>query len=135
MRSLFDPGAGALAIVLQSLGMRANESEFLYRAGKCRLGAADILALARRLPVRARQCHVRPEQLRTTPLPALGRLHDGSWVVVMQVIGDQIVIQDPNAGGADRLSLSDYATLADGCVITLARAGGPLARLLRRRAG
>ena len=120
----FDTGAGALAVVLHRLGLQASESEFLYISCKPRLDAVDILTIARRFPVRAGESRLTARQLPDTPLPALGRLRDGSWIVIVQIVADHVVIQDPNAGAPARLSLADYDEIADGCVVTIVHQRG-----------
>lgn len=120
----FDSGAAALALLLHRLGLQASESKFLYCNGKLRLESVDILGIARHFPVRAREFRLYAQQLVAAPLPALGRLRDGDWVVLLQTAGDHVVIQDPNASAPTRVSLAEYDRMADGCVITMVPARG-----------
>ena len=52
--SMLDPGAAALAFILQVLGLPANAAELLHVSGKASLDAGDLLRLSRRFPVKAR---------------------------------------------------------------------------------
>src|ERR1700748_577168 len=91
-----DPGAAALAFLLQLLGLPAHAAALLHQSGKARLDDTDLLRSARRFPVKVRIATMTGERLARCPTPFLARV-EGGWLVVGRVGDDKILVQDPLA--------------------------------------
>ena len=116
-----DPGAGALAFILQLLGLPANAAELLHLSGKAALTEEDMLRLSRRFPVKARAIFSDTERLANTPLPALARMRDGGWLVVGRIGDGKVLVQDPNATTPEMLTLDAFAARWDGRLMLMVR--------------
>ena len=57
-----DPGAAALAFLLQLLGVPADPAEILHQSGKASLEEADVLRSVKRFPVKARAISAKVER-------------------------------------------------------------------------
>jgi subfamily B ATP-binding cassette protein HlyB/CyaB len=118
---MLDPGAAALAFILQLLGLPANAAELLHVSGKATLDSGDLLRLARRFPVKARLIATNLERLATTPLPALAQMRDGGWLVVGRIGDGKVLVQDPNAASPEALSAELFADRWSGNLLLIAR--------------
>ena len=118
---MLDPGAAALAFVLQVLGLPANAAELLHLSGKPTLDGADLLRLARRFPVKARLIASTLERLAATPLPALAQMRDGGWLVVGRFGDGKVLVQDPNAATPEAMSAEVFADRWSGNLLLIAR--------------
>ena len=116
-----DPGAAALALVLQLLSIPANAAELLHLSGSSRLDGSDLLRLAKRFPVKARLILTNLERLRTTPLPALARTREGKWILIGRIAADKVLIQDPAVVAPEVLTLAAFADRWDGQILLIAR--------------
>jgi subfamily B ATP-binding cassette protein HlyB/CyaB len=118
---MLDPGAAALAFILQLLGLPANAAELLHVSGKATLDSGDLLRLARRFPVKARLIATNLERLATTPMPALAQMRDGGWLVVGRIGDGKVLVQDPNAATPEALSAEVFADRWSGNLLLIAR--------------
>jgi subfamily B ATP-binding cassette protein HlyB/CyaB len=116
-----DPGAAAFAFLIQLLGLPADASEILHQSGKTALDEADLLRLAKRFPVKARAIASAPARLESTPLPALGQLRDGRWVVIGKAVEGKVLIQDPAAPTPELMSREAFAERWSGRLILMSR--------------
>jgi len=116
-----DPGAAALALILQVLGLPASAAELLHLSGSAHLEATDLVRLARRFPVKARLISSNLDRLKTTPLPALARTKDGGWLVVGRIVEEKVLVQDPAAPAPEILSPAAFADRWDGQLLLIAR--------------
>jgi subfamily B ATP-binding cassette protein HlyB/CyaB len=81
-----ETGAGALAFILQLLGLPADAEKIRHAHGSATpLGEADLLRAARKFPVKARAIGSHWDRLARTPFPALAQFADGSWLVLGRV--------------------------------------------------
>ncbi|MGH7023681.1 MAG: type I secretion system permease/ATPase [Caulobacteraceae bacterium] len=119
--AVVDPAAAGLALMLQLLGLPANSAELIHQGGGARLGASDLVRLARRFPVKARLVSTTLERLKVTPLPALAHLRDGGWMVVGRIADDKVLIQDPRAAAPEVLAMTAFADRWDGQLLLMAR--------------
>jgi subfamily B ATP-binding cassette protein HlyB/CyaB len=118
-----DPAAGALAFALQILGLPADATEIRHAAGRAALDEADLLRAARRFPVRVRAVTSSAGRLPATPLPALARLADGSWVVLGRVTEDRVLLHEAAVGRTRLMPLADFLAAWSGRLVLLARRG------------
>ena len=118
---MLDPGASALAFILQVLGLPANAAELVHQSGKATLDAGDLLRLARRFPVKARLIASNLERLGNTPLPALAQMRDGGWLVIGRIGDGKVLVQDPAAATPEALSAEVFADRWSGNLLLIAR--------------
>jgi subfamily B ATP-binding cassette protein HlyB/CyaB len=116
-----DSAAGALALILQLLGVPANPSELLHASGKEELDEFDLLRAAKRFPVKTKLSNATLEQLKSAPLPALVRLKIGGWLVVGQVNDQKVLVQNPLAVSPEVLDIDDFAARWDGVLVLMVR--------------
>src|SRR6516162_2443676 len=90
-----DPGAAALAFILQLLGLPANAAELVHQSGRTRLDETDLMRIGRRFPVKIRAIDTTMERLGKTPTPFLARARDGRWWIVGRIGDDKVLLQDP----------------------------------------
>ncbi|MBV8681509.1 MAG: type I secretion system permease/ATPase [Caulobacteraceae bacterium] len=119
--ALTDPGAAALALGLQVLGLPVDAAEILHQSGKSRLEAIDLVRFARTQPIKARLIESNIARLPNTPLPALVRMRDGSWLVAGRVADGKILIQNPFERTPRLLPLDEFGAIWDGTVMLMAR--------------
>ena len=116
-----DTGAAAFAFLLQLLGVPADPAEILHQSGKPTLDEADILRQAKRFPIKARGVNTTLERLESTPLPALGRLKDGGWLVVGKAAEGKVLVQHPLSPTPELLTREAFAERWSGRLILMAR--------------
>jgi subfamily B ATP-binding cassette protein HlyB/CyaB len=116
-----DTGAAAFAFLLQLLGVPADAAEILHHSGRAALDEAEILREAKRYPVKARAISSTLERLENTPLPALGGLRDGGWLVIGKVAEGKVLVQHPASLKPELLTRDGFAELWNGRLILMAR--------------
>ncbi|MBA3811728.1 MAG: type I secretion system permease/ATPase [Caulobacteraceae bacterium] len=116
-----DSGAAAFAFLLQLLGVPADAAEILHQSGKPALDEADLLRAAKRYPVKCRAAAISLERLETAPMPALGRLKDGAWLVIGKAAEGKVLVQDPLAAGPKLLAREAFAEAWSGRMILMTR--------------
>ncbi|HEY5071331.1 MAG TPA: type I secretion system permease/ATPase [Caulobacteraceae bacterium] len=116
-----DPGAAALAFLLQLLGVPADPAEILHYSGKANLDEADVLRAARRFPVKARLIEAGVERLEGLPLPALASLRDGGWLVIGKAAEGKLLVQSPLAAAAEIITREAFAERWSGRIVLMTR--------------
>ncbi len=116
-----DSGAASFAFLLQLLGVPADPAEILHHSGRPALDEAEILRAVKRYPVKARAVATTLERLETTPLPALGQLKDGGWLVVGKAAEGKVLVQSPAAAGPELLTREAFAARWAGRLILMTR--------------
>ena len=116
-----DSGAAAFAFLLQLLGVPADPAEILHHSGRAALDEAEILREAKRFPVKSRAITSTLERLDTTPLPALGGLRDGGWLVVGKAAEGKVLVQHPASPSPELLTREAFAERWSGRLILMSR--------------
>jgi subfamily B ATP-binding cassette protein HlyB/CyaB len=116
-----DTGAAAFAFLLQLLGVPADPAEILHHSGRASLGEAEILREAKRYPVKARAISSTIERLDSTPLPALGGMRGGGWLVVGKAGEGKVIVQRMGSLAPELLTTEGFAELWNGRLILMAR--------------
>jgi subfamily B ATP-binding cassette protein HlyB/CyaB len=116
-----DTGAAAFAFLLQLLGVPADPAEILHHSGRAALDEAEILREAKRYPVKARAISSAVERLDSTPLPALGGLKDGGWLVIGKAAEGKVLVQHPASPTPELLTREGFAERWNGRLILMAR--------------
>jgi subfamily B ATP-binding cassette protein HlyB/CyaB len=91
------------AALLHDLGRSANDP----------LAISDLLLAAKRLGLRARRVDTTTDRLLLTPLPALARLHDGSYVVLAQCDSQRVLFQSFAEGAEQRPVIEPLTAFAE----------------------
>jgi subfamily B ATP-binding cassette protein HlyB/CyaB len=120
-QAALDPGASALAFLLQLIGLPADAAEIVHQSGRTQLDEADLVRQARRFPVKARAIDSSLQRLESTPLPALAALNDGGWLVLGKVSEGKLLVQDPRAPTPEVLTLDEFRARWSGRLILLSR--------------
>ena len=117
-----DPAADALALGLQILGLPVNAADIVHQSGRQKLDATDLIRFALQ-PSRSKSWLVRSNigRLATTPLPALARRRDGSWLVVGRVSDREILVQDPRKPLPSVMPLAEFGAEWDGYLLLMTR--------------
>jgi subfamily B ATP-binding cassette protein HlyB/CyaB len=118
---VMDTGAAAFAFLLQLLGVPADPAEILHQSGKSSLDEADLLRQAKRFPLKARAISSTLERLDATPLPALGGLKDGGWLVVGKAAEGKVLVQHPASPTPELLTREAFAERWSGRLILMSR--------------
>jgi subfamily B ATP-binding cassette protein HlyB/CyaB len=116
-----DTGAAAFAFLLQLLGVPADAAEILHHSGRATLDEAEILREAKRYPVKARAINSTVERLDNTPLPALGGLKDGGWLVIGKAAEGKVLVQHPTSPTPELLTREAFGERWNGRLILMAR--------------
>jgi subfamily B ATP-binding cassette protein HlyB/CyaB len=116
-----DTGAGALAVVLQLLGLPANPGELLHQSGYERLDGIELERAARRFPVRAKTLELSLAKAARAATPFAARMRDGDWIVVARFDADKVLIQHPNRSLPELVSMDDLRLRWGGRVLLLSR--------------
>ena len=91
---LIDPGAWALAMTLQLLGLAADPKQIVHGIGSAEpLTETDLLRAAGQFPVKVRAVNSTIQRLHKTPLPALAMMQDGSVYVIGKVATEGVLCQ------------------------------------------
>ena len=96
--------------LLGFLGKAAEPEQLRHQLGNGSEPAttADLLRLAKRMEVKARAVKARPDRLARYPLPAIARLLDGSYVLLLQATADRVLLFRPEEGAPKSEPLSDF---------------------------
>ncbi|MDQ0462475.1 subfamily B ATP-binding cassette protein HlyB/CyaB [Caulobacter ginsengisoli] len=111
-----DSGLLCLTALLGFLGRPAEPDQLRHQlgAGVGPTKAADLLRLAKWLDVKARTIQAKPEKLSRHPLPAIARLNDGSFVLLLQAAGDRVLLFRPDEDAPRAESLADFGQVFSG---------------------
>jgi subfamily B ATP-binding cassette protein HlyB/CyaB len=118
---VIDPGAAALALILQLLGLPADPFEIVHKNGRGRLDESDLLRAAREFPVKTRMISTTLDRLRATPMPLLARMGGGHWLVIGGIADGKILLQDPLGPTPEAMELAAFAARWDGRILLIAR--------------
>jgi ATP-binding cassette, subfamily B, bacterial HlyB/CyaB len=89
-------GLGALVFVARLLGVAVSPEQIRRRFGADELDIPELLRCARELGLKARAIQTEWSRLSTTPLPAIAKRRDGSFLILGRVTEDRVLVQDPN---------------------------------------
>jgi tetratricopeptide (TPR) repeat protein len=132
-------GPQALAEVCRSYGVRAAVAELARLAGSNEQGTtlAGLAAAARSRGLSATGVQAAPDNLVRLPRPLIVLARGGHYLVMTEVAGGRVHLDDPSAPGRSvELAVDDLPRLTDGYALVVSR-GRPevLAELTARRGG
>jgi ATP-binding cassette, subfamily B, bacterial HlyB/CyaB len=94
-----DTALAAFVLMLGFLQKPADPDQLRYSAGKggARLDSSDLLRLAKRLDVRAREVAAPAAKLARQPLPAIASTKDGHYFLILQATAEKALVFNPDA--------------------------------------
>lgn len=101
-----DSALEAFILMLAFLGRPADAAQLRHSLGKGSefLKIDDLLVLAKRLDVRAKHVRAANAQLDTLPLPAIARLADDSFLLLLQISDSEVLVVRPAEGRPTKVS-------------------------------
>jgi ATP-binding cassette, subfamily B, bacterial HlyB/CyaB len=118
---LNDPGLIALVMLLRFHGVGADPAQIRHQCGTAAIGIADMVRCAKEFGLRAREVKTRWGRLATTPLPAIGALKDGSFLLLGKVGDDKIVVQSTRTPRPELMTQEQFEAVWDGRVVLMTR--------------
>ncbi len=116
-----DQGLAAFVMLVRFLGMAADPEQIRHRVGRLSMDVPEMLRCAKDLGLRARAYHSTWKRLASTPLPAIGRLKDGSFLLLGKIGEDKILVQPPVGGRPAQMTRAEFEAVWDGQVVLLTR--------------
>lgn len=126
-----DSGLVSLTMLLQFLGIAADQEQIRHRAGATRFSSTEILRCAKQLGLKARRVEKNWNHLDRMTLPAIIECLDGTFAILAKVDKDRALIQHPMAGRPELLSRTHFEALWSGGLILMTRRAS-LSELTRR---
>src|SRR5207249_4151860 len=126
-----DTGLGCLLILARYFGIAADGEQLRHECGLAgkTCGDTEVLRAARRLGLKAGKRSATWARLGTSPLPAMAQYTDGCYVILGQVDGERVLVQDPRQPNPQVLSRQDFEAAWNGTLIlctTRARLRSPV---------
>ncbi|MGQ5523625.1 type I secretion system permease/ATPase [Chitinimonas sp. PSY-7] len=117
-----DFGLACLVILAQFHSTPADSAQLRHQFGQDGqpFDETQLLLAARSLGLKARVIHTRASRLATTPLPALALNAQGHHFVIARVEDERVLVQDPEVGRPQVLSMEELETRWDGQLMLLA---------------
>lgn len=110
-----------LVLMFRYFGMPVDAGQIAHECGTQALTADDLLRVAKRRELKARQIASNWERLAHTALPAIAWRADGSFFILARVTNDQVLIHDPSAGKPETLNKQEFLNMWAGQLILLAK--------------
>jgi subfamily B ATP-binding cassette protein HlyB/CyaB len=121
-----DPGLIALVNLLRLNGVAADADQIRHQLGGTRVGASEMLRVAKGLGLKARVLKKTWGRLATTPMPAIAVLRDGGFLLVGKVGDDKALIQHPLAPRPALMTKAEFEAAWDGRLVLITRRSGLL---------
>ena len=116
-----DTGLAALVMLMRFQGVAAEPDQILHRFGRVPIGLTEMLRCAKDFGLKARVAKTKWARLASSPLPAIGCLGDGGFLVVGKASGDQVLVSDPSVGRPEMLTRAAFEARWDGRIVFMAR--------------
>ena len=106
------PDTGILCILLLArfFGLPADGAQLRHQFGQSGkpLDDADLLRAAKSLDLKAGIVRTDMAHLAGTPLPAIAKRHDGRYVIIAKVEGENVLVHDPHEQRPTILTKTDF---------------------------
>jgi subfamily B ATP-binding cassette protein HlyB/CyaB len=116
-----DTGLAALVMLMRFQGVAAEPDQILHRFGGTAIGLTEMLRCAKDFGLKARVVKTGWARLATSPLPAIGCLGDGGFLVIGKASDDQVLVSDPSIGRPEMLTRAAFEERWDGRIVFMAR--------------
>jgi subfamily B ATP-binding cassette protein HlyB/CyaB len=116
-----DTGLVCLLIFTRYFGIAADAEQLTHEFGTSgkTFGDTEVLRAAKRLGLKAGKRSATWARLATLPLPAMAQYTDGRYVIIGQVDGERVLVQDPRQSRPLVLSRHDFEVAWNGTLILL----------------
>jgi subfamily B ATP-binding cassette protein HlyB/CyaB len=116
-----DPGLAVLVMLMRFHGVAAEPDQIAHRFGRVPIGVNEMLRCARDSRLKARMVKTNWAHLTGSPLPAIGCLRDGGFLVVGKASEDQVLVSDPSLGRPEMLTRAAFEARWDGRLVFMTR--------------
>src|ERR1700681_114482 len=116
-----DTGLAALVMLLRFQGVAAEPDQIAHRFGRIPVGVNEMLRCAKDFRLKARVVKTNWARLTGSPLPAIGCLRDGGFLIVGKASEDQVLVSDPSLGRPEMLTRAAFEQRWDGRLVFMAR--------------
>src|SRR4030088_2319712 len=93
-----DTGLAVLVMLMRFQGVAAEPDQIAHRFGRIPIGVSEMLRCAKDFALKARVVKTNWTRLTGTPLPAIGCLRGGGFLLVGKASEDQVLVSDPSVG-------------------------------------
>src|SRR5215510_8940617 len=116
-----DTGLVCLLILVQYFGIAADGAQLRHEFGASgqTFGDTEVLRAAKRLGLKAGKRSTTWARLGTLPLPAIAQYTDRRYVILGQVDGERVLVQDPRQPSPLLLSRQDFEAAWSGTLMLL----------------
>lgn len=126
-----DQGIVVLTQLLHFHGIAADPEQIRHVIGNATVGVPEMLRYAKQLGLKARSFKTTFERLAKTPLPGIGVLRDGGFLLLGKVGDGKVLVQLPTASRPQLMTREELEAVWDGRVVLVARRAS-LVNLTRR---
>src|ERR1700687_5287897 len=116
-----DTGLAALVMLMRFQGVAAEPDQIQHRFGGAPIGLTEMLRCAKDFGLKARVVKTRWARLASSPLPAIGSLGNGGFLLVGKASDDQVLVSDPSVGRPEMLTRAAFEERWDGRLVFMAR--------------
>ncbi len=116
-----DPGLICLVALLRVHGIAAEAEQIHHRMGNRAVRITEMIRCAKELGLKARASRTNWARLAKTPLPGIASLHDGGFIVLGKMAGDQVLVQRPFSPRPELMKRAEFEAIWDGRIILMAR--------------
>lgn len=129
------PDTGLMCLVMlarfHNIAASAEQLAHEFTPPGDKFGSAELLLAARKLGLKAKSVHSRPERLAHTPLPAIARAQDGHYFIIARFDQGKALIQDTREHRPEVLELEALAARWSGELLLLRSEASQAADLAR----
>lgn len=115
-----DPGLHAIIAMLSLNGVGASADQVRHQFG-ARIGVTEILRCAKGFGLKAKTVSTTWERLAGVPMPCIGVLRDGGFLLLGKAGDDKIIVQVPDASKPTMMTRAEFEAAWDGRAILIAK--------------
>lgn len=117
-----DSGLLCTVLIARFYQLAADADQLKHQfASDAAFECATIVRAARQLGLRSRLFTQPPEDLKHLPVPAIFQRQDGSFVILLKVADDKVLLHDPLAQGQSTATHADFFESISGSYVLLTR--------------
>jgi len=116
-----DQGIIVLTQLLHFHGIAADPEQIRHLVGGTAMGVPEMLRYAKQVGLKARSFKTTFERLTKTPLPGIGVLRDGGFLLLGKVGEGKVLVQLPTAPRPQLMTREELEAVWDGRVVLVAR--------------
>jgi ATP-binding cassette, subfamily B, bacterial HlyB/CyaB len=116
-----DSGLAVLVMLMRFQGVAVEPDQIAHRFGRVPIGVNEMLRCAKDFRLKARVVKTNWARLTGSPLPAIGCLRGGGFLIVGKASEDQVLVSDPSLGRPEMLTRAAFEQRWDGRLVFMAR--------------